>query len=89
MRGEAHLAAHQGAEAVVQFQKILDHRGVVGSDPIGALAHLQLGRAFVLAGDKAKARAAYDDFFTLWREADPDVPILKRAHAEYLALDKS
>jgi eukaryotic-like serine/threonine-protein kinase len=86
MRGEAHLAAHQGAEAAIQFQKILDHRGVVGSDPIGALARLQLGRAFVLAGDKAKAKAAYDDFFTLWKEADPDIPILKRAHAEYAAL---
>ena len=87
MRGEALLAAHQGAEAAIQFQKILDHRGVVGSDPIGALAHLQLGRAFVLAGDKAEAKAAYDDFFTLWREADPDVPILKQARAEYLELD--
>jgi eukaryotic-like serine/threonine-protein kinase len=86
MRGEAHLAAHQGAEAAVEFQKILDHRGIVGSDPIGALAHLQLGRALVLAGDKAKAKAAYDDFFTLWKEADPDVPILKRARAEYQAL---
>jgi eukaryotic-like serine/threonine-protein kinase len=87
MRGEAHLAAHQGAEAAIQFQKILDHRGVVGSDPIGALAHLQLARAFVLAGDNAKAKAAYDNFFTLWREADPDVPILKQARAEYLELD--
>jgi eukaryotic-like serine/threonine-protein kinase len=89
VRGEAFLAAHQGAEAAIQFQKILDHRGVVGSDPIGALAHLQLGRAFVLAGDKAKAKAAYDDFFALWREADPEVPILKLARAEYLALDRS
>jgi eukaryotic-like serine/threonine-protein kinase len=87
VRGEAHLAAHQGAEAAIEFQKILDHRGVVGSDPIGALAHLQLGRAFALAGDKAKARAAYDDFFGLWKEADPDVPILKRARSEYLTLD--
>jgi eukaryotic-like serine/threonine-protein kinase len=86
VRGEAYLTARQGAEAAVEFQKILDHRGVVGSDPIGALARLQLGRAFVLAGDKAKAKAAYDDFFTLWKEADPDIPILKRAHAEYLAL---
>jgi DNA-binding winged helix-turn-helix (wHTH) protein/tetratricopeptide (TPR) repeat protein len=86
MRGEALLAAHQGAEAAIEFQKILDHRGVVGSDPIGALAHLQLGRAFVLAGDKAKARSAYDDFFVLWKDADPGVPILKRAHAEYQAL---
>jgi predicted Zn-dependent protease len=87
MRGEAFLAAHQGAEAAIQFQKILDHRGVVGSDPIGALAHLQLGRAFVLAGDKGKARAAYDDFFTLWKDADPALPILKRARTEYLTLD--
>jgi DNA-binding winged helix-turn-helix (wHTH) protein len=87
VRGEALLAAHQGAEAAIEFQKILDHRGVVGSDPIGALARLQLGRAFVLAGDRAKAKAAYDDFFTLWKEADPDIPILKRAHAEYLALN--
>jgi eukaryotic-like serine/threonine-protein kinase len=86
MRGEAYLTGRQGAEAAIEFQKILDHRGVVGSDPIGALAHLQLGRAFVLAGDKAKAKAAYDDFFTLWKEADPDIPILKRAHAEYAAL---
>ena len=86
MRGEALLAAHQGAEAAIEFQKILDHRGVVGSDPIGALAHLQLARAFVLAGDKAKARSAYDDFFALWKDADPGVPILKRAHAEYRAL---
>jgi DNA-binding winged helix-turn-helix (wHTH) protein len=87
MRGEALLAAHEGAEAAIQFQRILDHRGVVGSDPIGALAHLQLGRAFILAGDQAKARAAYDDFFNLWKEADPDVPILKRARTEYLTLD--
>jgi eukaryotic-like serine/threonine-protein kinase len=86
MRGEALLAAHEGAEAAIQFQKILDRRGVVGSDPIGALAHLQLGRAFVLAGDKAKAKAAYDDFFTLWKEADSSVPILKRARAEYRML---
>jgi hypothetical protein len=86
MRGEALLAAHQGAEAAIQFQRVLDHRGVVGSDPIGALAHLQLGRAFAMTGDKAKAKAAYSDFFTLWREADPDIPILKQAHAEYLSL---
>jgi hypothetical protein len=87
VRGEAHLTAHQGAEAAIEFQKILDHRGVVGSDPIGALAHLQLGRAFALAGDKTKAKTAYQDFFTLWKDADPDVPVLKRAHAEYVTLD--
>ena len=87
VRGEAHLAARQGAEAAIEFQKILDHRGVVGSDPIAALAHLQLGRAFALAGDNPKAKTAYEDFFTLWKDADPDIPILKRAHIEYGHLD--
>ena len=83
VRGEALLAAHRYAEAAAEFQKILDHRGIVGADPIGALAHLQLGRAFALSGDKAKAKAAYEDFLTLWKDADPDIPILKSAKAEY------
>jgi len=82
VRGLAYLAAHQGAEAAGEFQRILDHRGLVLSDPIGALAHLQLGRAYVLAGDKDKARTAYQDFLTLWKDADPDIPILKQAKAE-------
>ena len=86
VRGEAYLAAHQGVEAAAEFQKILDHRGIVVSDPIGALAHLQLGRAFVLAGDTAKAKAAYQDFVGLWRDSDPDIPILKQAQAEYAKL---
>ena len=86
VRGEAYLAAHQGAEAAAEFQKILDHRGIVVSDPIGALAHLQLGRAFALSGDKTKAKAAYQDFLTLWKDADPDIPILKQAQAEYAGL---
>ena len=87
MRGEAYLAAHQGAEAATQFQKILDHRGIVGPDPIGALAHLQLGRALALPrGDKAKAKAAYQDFLTLWKDADQDIPILKQARTEYAKL---
>jgi eukaryotic-like serine/threonine-protein kinase len=86
-RGEAYLAAHQGAEAAIEFQKILDHRGIVGSDPIGALAHLQLARAAALTGDKAKAKIAYQDFFTLWKDADPGIPVLKQARAEYLKLD--
>ncbi len=86
VRGEAHLAAHQGAEAAIEFQKILDHRGVVGSDPIGALAHLQLGRAQALSGDKIKARAAYRAFLTLWKDADRDIPILEQAKAEYAKL---
>jgi hypothetical protein len=83
VRGEAFLAEHRYAEAAAEFQKILDHRGIVGADPIGALAHLLLGRTFSLAGDKAKAKIAYQDFFTLWKDADPDVPILKSAKAEY------
>jgi eukaryotic-like serine/threonine-protein kinase len=86
IRGEAHLAAHQGAQAAIEFQKILDRRGIVNSDPIGALAHLQLGRAFLLSGDKAKAKIAYEDFFKLWKDADPDIPILKQARAEYANL---
>ena len=86
VRGQAHLAAHQGTEAATEFQKIIDHRGIVLSDPISALAHLQLGRAYVLAGDKDKARAAYKDFLTLWKDADPDIPILKEAEAEYATL---
>ena len=86
VRGEAYLAAHRGAEAAAEFRKILDHRGIVVSDPIGALARLQLGRALVLSGDKAKARIAYQDFLTLWKDADPDIPILKQAKTEYARL---
>ncbi|MGO9126583.1 MAG: protein kinase domain-containing protein [Terriglobales bacterium] len=86
VRGEAYLATHQGAEATAEFQKILDHRGLVAVDPIGALAHLQLGRAYALSGEKAKARTAYQDFLTLWKDADPDLPILKQAKAEYTKL---
>ena len=86
VRGEAYLAAHQGAEAAAEFQKILDHRGIVINDPIGALARLQLGRALTLSGDKAKAAAAYQDFLTLWKDADPDIPILKQAQGEYARL---
>jgi eukaryotic-like serine/threonine-protein kinase len=86
VRGEAFLAAHRGAEAAAEFQKILDHRGIVISDPIGALAHVQLGRAFALSGDRNKAKAAYQDFLTLWKDADPDIPILGQAKAEYAKL---
>lgn len=85
-RGEAYLAAKQGEEAAAEFQKILDHRGIIAADPIGALAHLQSGRAFLLSRDKAKARTAYQDFLTLWKDADPDIPILKQAKAEYARL---
>jgi eukaryotic-like serine/threonine-protein kinase len=86
VRGLAYLAAHHGAEAAAEFQKILDHRGLVLCDPVGALAHLQLGRAYSLSGDKIKAKSAYQDFVTLWKDADPDIPILKQAQAEYSKL---
>jgi len=86
VRGLAYLAAHQGVEAAGEFQKILDHRGLVISDPIGALAHLGLGRAYALSGDKTKAKSAYEDFLTLWNDADPDIPILRQAKAEYAKL---
>jgi tetratricopeptide (TPR) repeat protein/tRNA A-37 threonylcarbamoyl transferase component Bud32 len=86
VRGEAYLAAHQGAQAAAEFQKILDHRGILLNEPIGALAHLQIGRAYAMQGGTAKARAAYQDFLTLWKDADPDIPILKQAKAEYVKL---
>jgi eukaryotic-like serine/threonine-protein kinase len=83
VRGEAFAAGHRYAEAAAEFQKILDHRGIVGLDPIGALAHLQLGRVFALSGDKARAKAAYETFWALWKDADPTTPVLKKAKAEY------
>jgi tetratricopeptide (TPR) repeat protein len=82
VRGEAYLAAHQGSQATAEFQKILDHPGVVLNEPIGALAHLGLARAYVLQGETAKARAEYQDFLTLWKDADPDIPILIAAKSE-------
>jgi serine/threonine protein kinase/tetratricopeptide (TPR) repeat protein len=86
LRGEAFLQLHRAGDATAEFQKFLDHRGMVASCPLGVLAHLQLGRAYALRGDTAKARAAYQDFLTLWKEADPDIPILKQAKAEYAKL---
>jgi eukaryotic-like serine/threonine-protein kinase len=86
IRGLAYLAARQGREAAAEFQKILDHRGTVGNSPVGALARLQIGRAYAMQGDIAKARVAYQDFLTLWKEADSDIPILKQAKAEYAKL---
>jgi eukaryotic-like serine/threonine-protein kinase len=86
VRGQAYLASRQGAKAAAEFQRILDHRGVVVNDPIGALAHLQLGRAYALLGDKNRATTAYQDFLTLWKDADPDIPVLKQAKAEYAKL---
>ena len=83
VRGEANLAAKQGLAAAAEFQKILDHPGVVQNELIGALAHLGLGRACVHSRDLSKAHAAYHDFFSLWKDADPDVPFLKQALAGY------
>ena len=96
VRGGAYLAAHQGSEAAAEFQKILDHPGIVLNEPIGALARLQLARAYALEARsapgvdgeaaRAKARAAYQDFLTLWKDADPGIPVLKQAKAEYAKL---
>jgi eukaryotic-like serine/threonine-protein kinase len=83
VRGEVYLAAHHGSEAAVEFQKLLDYRGILGNSPIVALAHLGLARAYVLQGDTVKAHAAYQDFLTLWKDADPDIPIIIAAKAEY------
>lgn len=86
VRGQAYLAARQGPAAATEFQKIIDHPGVVRSEPIGALARLQLGRAFALTGDQARATAAYREFLVFWKDADSDLPLLKQAKAEYSKL---
>jgi tetratricopeptide (TPR) repeat protein len=86
VRAEAYLTAQQGPAAVAESQKILDHGGLLWNCATGALAHLSLARAYVLQGDTMKARAAYHDFLTLWKDADPDIPILKQAKAEYAKL---
>ncbi|MGA8274490.1 MAG: tetratricopeptide repeat protein [Candidatus Sulfotelmatobacter sp.] len=86
LRGQAYLMARQGGDAASEFQKVLDHRGTVLNEIIGALAHLELGRAYAISGDTAKAKAAYNDFFILWKDADPDIRILKEAKSEYTKL---
>jgi len=86
VRGKAYLKASQAAQAQAEFQKILDHRGLTVNLLPGALAHLQLARAFAQSGDTAKARTTYQDFFALWKDADPETPILKEAKAEYARL---
>jgi predicted Zn-dependent protease len=86
VRGQAYLDARQGKEAAAEFQKLLDYRSVVVNSPVGALAHLGVARAYMLQGDSARARAAYQDFLALWKDADPDIPILKQAKAEYAKL---
>jgi eukaryotic-like serine/threonine-protein kinase len=78
--------ARNGSAAATEFRRIIEHRGIVLNFPLGALAHLQLGRAYVMSGDTAKARTAYQDFFALWKDADPDIPILKEAKADYAKL---
>jgi eukaryotic-like serine/threonine-protein kinase len=86
LRGQAYLRAQQGGNAAQEFQKILDHRGITGNSPVAPLAHLGLARAYALSGDTTKAKTAYQDFFALWKDADPDIPILKQAKAGYAKL---
>jgi len=86
LRGQAELLAHNGAAAAAEFRKLLDHKGIVLNFITGSLTHLQIGRAYAMAGDTAKAKTAYQDFFVLWKDADPDIPILKEAKAEYAKL---
>ena len=86
LRGLAYLENKQAAEAVTEFQKILERRGALGPLPYWARAKFGQARAYALTGDTAKARTAYQDFLTLWKDADPDMPILKQAKAEYAKL---
>jgi serine/threonine protein kinase/Flp pilus assembly protein TadD len=86
LRGQAYLASRQGQDAAREFQKILDHRGVFLNSLFGALAHVGLARAYALQRDMRKARTSYEDFFTLWKDADRDIPILKQAQEEYRKL---
>jgi ATP/maltotriose-dependent transcriptional regulator MalT len=86
LRGYAYLDLHQGDQAAAQFQKILDHRGIVQNSPLAVLAHISLARAQTMNGNTAAARTAYQDFLALWKDADPDIPILKQAKAEYAKL---
>jgi predicted Zn-dependent protease len=86
VRGVAYLAARQPTEAAAEFQRILDHRSIVLVDPMDAMARLQLARALALAGDTVKAKSAYNDLFALWKNADPKIPIVNAARAEYVKL---
>jgi len=83
IRGQAYLLTRQGKEAAAEFQNVIDHHGIVLNFPLGVLAQVGLGRAYALQGDIPKARKAFQDFLTLWKDADPDIPILKQAKAEY------
>jgi tetratricopeptide (TPR) repeat protein len=86
IRGMAYLKLNKGAEAAAEFQKLIDHRGVVGTSITGPLAHLGLARARVLQNDRAGARTEYQNFLALWKDADTDIPIFKHAQAEYAQL---
>jgi ATP/maltotriose-dependent transcriptional regulator MalT len=86
VRGQALMAAKKYPDAGIEFRKMLENRGLVGLDPIGSLARLQLARALLLAGDTVKAESAYSDLLTLWKNADADIPVLKEARAEYARL---
>jgi predicted Zn-dependent protease len=86
LRGQAYLLAHNGTAAAAEFRKLIDHKGIVLNSVTGSLAHLQLGRAYAVSGDTMNAKAAYQDFFAIWKDADTDIPILKLAKAEYAKL---
>lgn len=86
VRGQSYLAARNGTAAVAEFRKMLDHRGIVQNFITGQIARLQIGRAYCMSGETAKAKAAYEDFFSLWKQADPDIPIYQQAKAEYAKL---
>jgi tetratricopeptide (TPR) repeat protein len=86
VRGQAYMKAQRETEAAVEFQQLLDHPGLVLADPIGVMARLQLGRIFALSGDKAKAKVAYQDVLTIWKDADSDLPVINQARAEYAKL---
>ncbi len=86
VRAQAYLQEHKGKEAAMEYQKIIEHRGIAFNYPTSVLAHLGLARAYNMSGDTAKARTAYQDFFALWKDADPDIPVLKEAKAEYAKL---
>ena len=86
VRGQAYLMVHDGSRAAAEFQKFIDHRGLVMNFPWGSLARLGIARAYAVQENNAKARGAYQDFLTIWKDADPDVPILKEAKAEYARL---
>jgi eukaryotic-like serine/threonine-protein kinase len=86
VRGEAYLMLHDGNRAAAEFQKYIDHRGIVRNSQIGMLARLGLARAYTQQGNTTKARSAYQDFLTAWKDADPDIPVLIQAKAEYAKL---